>query len=310
MRHWTRRFTLQYSKVGQALNASDSEISKDFLHENIRGILLAETSGLTSSEFAFVLATSGTTGAEGESIGNSWPFSHLVEAFSTQWGDAALAARDAKARKSEAVVAAVDNFDLSELSEAAARIENAISWNDTDPRLLSMKLMTMTTAKKALIGKLVTVMMSWMTLHTQLVLRQMTENFLNSLMAIWKTLIRPRLKCMHRQVAVFKKHVSFWLVSRVPEAIFLWLVLVLLVAWLSRPLIENLQSLVANARRVRGKENPFHSKVDNRQAWVHLAFCPNHRTHVSSLVLRCPRSVRLRLVQLVVDHITLLVFVF
>ena len=32
---------------------------------------------------------------------------------------------------------------------------------------------------------------------------------------------------MHRQVAVFKKYVSFWLVSRVPEAIFLLLVLVL-----------------------------------------------------------------------------------
>ena len=40
-------------------------------------------------------------------------FSHLVQAFSTQWGDSALAARDAKARKSEAVVAAVDIFDLS-----------------------------------------------------------------------------------------------------------------------------------------------------------------------------------------------------
>ena len=90
---------------------------------------------LTSSEFASVLATSGTTGAEGESIDNSWKFSHLVEAFCTQWGDAALAARDAKAMKSEAVEAAVDNFDLSELSEAAARIENAKSWNDTDPQM-------------------------------------------------------------------------------------------------------------------------------------------------------------------------------
>ena len=97
------------------------------LHENVRGILLAKTSGLTSSEFASVLATSGTVGAEGESFSNSWNFSHLVEAFSTQWSDAALAARDAKARKSEAVVAAVDNFDLSGLSEAASRIENAIS---------------------------------------------------------------------------------------------------------------------------------------------------------------------------------------
>ena len=137
MRYWRRRFTLQYSIVGQALNASNAEINKDFLHENIRGILLAETSGLTSSEFASVLATSGTTGAEGESIGNSWKFSHLVEAFCTQWSDAALAARDAKARKSEAVVAAVDNFDLSELSEAAARIELAtISWTDTDLQIV------------------------------------------------------------------------------------------------------------------------------------------------------------------------------
>ena len=116
--------------------ASNSEISTDLLHENIRGILLAETSGLTSSEFASMLATSGPTGAEGESIGDNWKFSHLVEAFSAQWGVAALAARDAKARKSEPVVAAVDNFDLSGLSEAASRIENAISWNDTDPQIV------------------------------------------------------------------------------------------------------------------------------------------------------------------------------
>ena len=84
MRHWTRRFTLQYTKVGQALNASNSEISNDLLHENIRGILLAETLGLTSSEFASLLATSGTTGAEGESIGNSWKSAHFADDFSTQ----------------------------------------------------------------------------------------------------------------------------------------------------------------------------------------------------------------------------------
>ena len=219
---------MKYSKVGQALNASNAEINKDFLHENIGGFLLAETSGLTSSEF--VLAAGGTTGAEGENIGNSWKFSHLVEAFCTQWSDAALAARDAKARKSEAVVAAVDNFDLSELSEAAARIENSISWNDTDPQIVE--------CEDDDDGTLVTVMMSWMTLQTQLVLRQMTQTFLNSLMAIWKTLMRPHLKCMLRQVAVFKEHVSFWLLSRVPEAIFLMLVLVLLMTWLSHSLIE------------------------------------------------------------------------
>ena len=121
--------------------------------------------------------------------------------------------------------------------------------------------------------------------------------------------MRPHLKCILRLVAVFKKHVKFWLVSRVPEAMFLLLVLVLLMAWLSHPLIENLQSLVAKARRARGKENPFLRKVENRQTWVHLAFCQNHRPHDLSLVLRCPRSVRLMLAQLVVDHTTLLVFI-
>ena len=84
MEHWTRRFTLQYTKFGQALNTSDSEISKDSLQENMRGILLAETSGLTSSAFSSVLATSGTTSADGESTGNSWKFAHLANAFSTK----------------------------------------------------------------------------------------------------------------------------------------------------------------------------------------------------------------------------------
>ena len=136
MRQWTRRFTLRYWKVGHAQNASNAEINKVFLHENIRGILQAETSGLTSSEFASVLATSGTTSAEGESIDNSWKFEHFVEASSTRWSDVALAARDCKTRNSGAIVAAVDNFDLSGPSEAASLIENAISWNDTDPQIV------------------------------------------------------------------------------------------------------------------------------------------------------------------------------
>ena len=126
---------MQYSKVGQVLNTLNSEISEDFLHENIRGILLAETSGLASSEFASVLATSGTSSVEGESIGKSWKFAHLADAFSTQWRDAALAARDSKARNSQAVVAAVGNFDLSGLSEAASRIEHALSWNDAGQQI-------------------------------------------------------------------------------------------------------------------------------------------------------------------------------
>ena len=81
--------------------------------------------------FASVLATSGsTTGAEGESIGDSWKFSHLADAFSTQ--DAALAARDSNARTLAAVVAATCNDDFSGLSEAAS--QHPISWNHGDQR--------------------------------------------------------------------------------------------------------------------------------------------------------------------------------
>ena len=254
-----------------------------------------------------MLATSGTTSAEGESIGNRWKFAHLVKAFSTKCGDDKLAARDAKARKSEAVAAAVDNFDLSGL--AASRIENAISWNDADQQINEYEDDDDEYLRKTLTGTLVTVMTGWMRQHTQLVLRQMTQDFLNSLMASWKTLMRPHLNCIRQQVAVFKKHVSLCLLSRVPMATFLLLTLVLLTAWPSHPLIESLHSLVAKARRARGKENPLRRSLESRQTLVRLASCQNHRPHVPSLVLRCPRSVRLRLAQLVVDHITLLVFV-
>ena len=154
-------------------------------------------------------------------MGNSWKYAHLAEAFRTQWGDAVLAARDAKAKKSEAVVAAVDNFGLCGLSEAASRIENAISWNDAGQQIEAHEDDDDEYYEDN--GALVTVMTSWMKQHSQLVLRQMTQNFLNSLIAIWKTLMRPHLKCVHQQVAVFKKHVSFCLVLRVPEAAFLLL---------------------------------------------------------------------------------------
>ena len=138
--------------------------------------------------------------------------SHLVEAFCTQRGDAALAARDAKARKSEAVVAAVDNFD-----EAAAHIAIAISWNCTDPQIVEYEdddddddelddtaytAGTPTDDPEVL---------------EQFDGNQEDADASASQVYAW-------------QVAVFKKHVSFWLVSRVSEAIFLLLALVLLMA--------------------------------------------------------------------------------
>ena len=77
--------------------------------------MLADTSGLTSSEFASVLATLGTTGAEGDGIGDSWTYRDLAEAFNTQCGGAALS--DSKARKQKLLLLLLLTvFDLSGIS--------------------------------------------------------------------------------------------------------------------------------------------------------------------------------------------------
>ena len=101
---------------------------------------MAETSGQTSSGFASVVTTSGTTGGEGEISGNSWKFAHHADAFSTLWGDAALAARDSRARKSEAVVTAVDKLTYSQKPRLVlnmqlpgmTRINKLTSYGDDD----------------------------------------------------------------------------------------------------------------------------------------------------------------------------------
>ena len=114
----------------------------------------------------------------------------------------------------------LEQFDgnLEDADASASQVYAAASrsFQEAHERLARVK-----SARGYFPGPLVTVRKSWMTLHTQLVLRQMTQNFLNSLMAIWRTLMRPRLKCTLRQVAVSKKHMSVCLVSRVPEAMFL-----------------------------------------------------------------------------------------
>ena len=102
MKKWTTRFSISLRKVGAALNAACSDIPPEtFLHPMIQGILLAETSGLTPSEFASVLGTSGKTGAKGEKIGNSWLVDDLMIAFCDQWSDDAIAARD-RSRRAQA----------------------------------------------------------------------------------------------------------------------------------------------------------------------------------------------------------------
>ena len=200
-----------------------------------------------------MLATSGTTGAEVESIGNSWEFSHLVEAFSAQWRDAALAARDVKARKSEAVVAAIDNFHLSGLSEDASRIENAISWNDTDPPIVEYEDDD---------GDCYREDVDWYT-------GDFDDELDDTAYTASTPTSGPELlehsdgnleegDASASQVYAsasrsFKKHVSFWIVSRVPQAIFLLLVLVLLTAWLSHPLIENPAKSRGNGKKGKRK---------------------------------------------------------
>ena len=152
--------------------------TRTFCTKNIRGVLFAETSGLTSSQFASVLATSGTTSAESESTGNSWKFSHIVEAFCTQWCDAALTARMSRPRNLKLLQQQL--IILTCLNSPRLPLALKIQFHGMTRihRLLSMKMITMTTTKKTLTGALVSVTVSWMTLHTQLTLRQMTQNFL------------------------------------------------------------------------------------------------------------------------------------
>ena len=106
---------------------------------------MAETPGLTSSNFAAV-----TTGAEVQSNGTSLQFSDFVDAFNTRWRDAALAARDAKGRKTEAVVAVVavvDNFDLSGLRKPRCALNLHFPEMMLINKTMIMKMMTRSITK-------------------------------------------------------------------------------------------------------------------------------------------------------------------
>ena len=260
-RHKTRRFAPQYLKVGQALNTSTSEISKDFLHESVRGILLAETPGLTSSNFAAV-----TTGAEDESNGTSLQFSDFVDAFNTQWRDAALAARDAKGRKTEAVVAVVavvDNFDLSGLRKPRC----ALNLHFPEMMLINKTMMT-----------------SWKNQQTQ-GCRMRAQSFLTSLMATWQTLMHPHLKlCVSKSEfsRSTRASVSCQGCPRLPSVLLL-LALALLTAWLSHPLVANLQSLEARARSARGRDTILRTRDHSLQTLVRWSLAKNTDLALGSL---------------------------
>ena len=88
-------------------------------------------------------------------------------------------------------------MDLSGLSEAASRIENAILWNDTNPQIKEYE----DDDDGYYEGDA-----GWYTVDCDdeldeiaytagMVLQSMTQNFLKSWMVTWKTLTRPHLKC-------------------------------------------------------------------------------------------------------------------
>ena len=200
------------------------------------------------------------------------------------------------------VVAAVDNFDLSELSEAAARIENAISWNDTDPQIVECEDDDDDHYEEDV---------DWYAGDCDVELDdtaytdgtptddpELLEQFDGNLEVV---------DASASQVCASASR-SFQeareLSARVEsDRCYFPVVGILAFDGLAQPPTGR-KPVKSRGKGKKGKENPLLRKVENRQVWVHRAFCPKHRAHVSSLVLRCPRSVRLRLVQL-----TLLVFV-
>ena len=94
MRKWTSRFEAFIKKTGKALHQADAEIDEShFLHPLIQGILL-ECSNLSPAENVAVLATSGASTMEGDSIGNSCLYVDLAASFTAQWDDEALMRRD------------------------------------------------------------------------------------------------------------------------------------------------------------------------------------------------------------------------
>ena len=100
-------------KVGAAPDAACVDIlANGFLHPMIQGILQAEASGLTPSEFASVLGTSEKTGAKGEQIGNSWLVNDLTTAFCDQWSGDTISVRDSRSRRTEQISATVETYSL------------------------------------------------------------------------------------------------------------------------------------------------------------------------------------------------------
>ena len=210
-----------------------------------------------------------------------------------------------KARKSEAVVAEVDNFDLSGLSEAASRIENAISWNDADKQ---------TNENADDKDEYYEEDVDWytgdcddeldVTAYTvgtptgDPVLLEQFDGNLEDADASASQVYAPASRSFQE---------ARKLLSRV-KSVRGYFPVVGICAF--DGLARRSTDRKGVKSRGKGKKGKREGKSSSQKGGKPTNLgTPNHRPHVSSLVLRCPRSVRLRLAQPVVDHIMLLVFV-
>ena len=163
---------------------------------------------------------------------------------------------------------------------------------------MSMEMMTMHTEKTTLIGTLATVMTSWKNPHTQWALRQMTQNFLNSSDAsASQVYVSASRSFQEARVSRVKSARGYFLVVGIGA-----------LDGLDQPSSDRKLAMSrgkGNKSKRKG-ESSSHKGGKFPNLGQHLESCQIHRPHVPSLVHRCPRSVRTKLAQLVVDHTTLL----
>ena len=146
--------------------------------------------------------------------------------------------------------------------------------------------MTMTTTKKMLAGTVVVVMMIWTKPQTQLVLRQMTQNFLNSFDGTLEDAdasASPVYASASRSLQEARE-----LLARVKSARGYFLVVGIgAFDGLAQPSTDR-KHAKSRGKGKKGKRKGTSStqKGGNRQVWCTWHLCQNHRSHVLSLVLR------------------------
>ena len=181
-------------------------------------------------------------------------------------------------------MAVVDNFDLSGLRKPRCALNLHFPEMMLINKTMIMKMMTRSITKTMLSGTLATMMTSWKNQHT-LGCRMRAQSFLTSLMATWQTLMHPHLKlCVSKSEfsRSTRASVSCQGCPRLPSVLLL-LALALLTAWLSHPLVANLQSLEARARSARGRDTIPRTRDHSLQTFVRWSLAKNTDLALGSL---------------------------